>query len=150
MRFFTDEKYQNGSAFTEYESYCKSIWPQVPIGLRQISKDMLPSEFDSDMVYGLHDARIIKFECDEQANEIFIYFSIFDEEDNEYRLKGTYKDAKCILQPSVTFIGDDRDCDIMCHEVIYEKKRFSHTILFASGEELIIEFSTFELEVMKQ
>lgn len=148
MRFFTDEKFQNGSAFEEYESYCKSIWAKVPIGLRQISKDMLPSEFDSEMVYGLHDAKIVKFECNDRANEIVIYFLIFDDEDIERRLKGIYKDAKCIITPSQAFISDDKDSDIMCHEVTYDKEIFRHSILFACGEELSIEFLAFELEVV--
>lgn len=152
MRYFTDEKYQNGTAFFEYENYCKSIWLKVPLGIRQLCKGMLPDEFAADMMYELHDGRISKFEFNEKQYEVTIYYLIFDELDREHLLKANYKNAGCINLPQFISEGNSNEdcfCDIMCHEIfLTDDNMLHHTLLFASGAELVIEFSDFDLDVI--
>lgn len=149
MKYFNNEKYKNREGYLAYVEYCKSIWDIVPIGIKQISKGMLPDEFDFNIKYDLHDGRISEIEID--VNTINITYLIFDDEDKKHILKGIYKDAECINKPPHNFVDKDfnRRCDIMCNEIIYtENRKFRHSILYPSGEELIIEFSSFELNVL--
>ncbi len=149
MRYLNNEKYKNREGYLAYVEYCKSIWKVMPMGIKQICKGMLPNEFDSNIRYDLHDGRISKMEID--VDTIDITYLLFDEEDKKHILKGTYKDAKFLNKPSHNFIDNDfnRRCDIMCNEIIYvENGIFRHSILYPSGEELIIEFTSFELDVL--
>jgi hypothetical protein len=148
MLFFTDEKYQNGTAFCEYEAHCKSIWNDIPIGIHKLLKGMLPPDFDPDIIYGLHDGRINNVDLDKQKNEISIHFTIYDDLENASNIMGIYKDAEIIAPVSDYLINgyESPECDIMCHEItIRNDGNLCHTVLFAAGEELSIVFSSFEL-----
>lgn len=151
MRYFNNEKYKNREGYLAYVEYCRSIWGSIPLGIKQICKGMLPNEFDSNIRYDLHDGRISNVEVDADTDTINITYVLFDEEDKKHILKGAYKNAKFISKPSHNFVDNDfnRRCDIMCNEIIcLEDGRFRHSILYPSGEELIIEFTSFELNVL--
>ena len=145
MRFFNDRLDK------EYESFCRSIWDSVPLGLKLICKSMLPDGFDKEMRYCIHDGHIIKFEENKKTNDIELNLLIFDEYDSirkieeEHKLVLVYKNAKVIKKPQ-NCVGMQHDRDIMCHEISeYKEGRFIHSYLFPGGKELSIEFEGFEL-----
>ncbi|MCL6415171.1 hypothetical protein MIB92_05870 [Aestuariirhabdus sp. Z084] len=148
MKYFTDEKCEQNIAHTEYEDYCKSIWEDLPVTLKQISEGMLPESYFVGLeTVGLHDARIIDFA--ESSSRLCIELDT----DNRGGLRKvwlTYDSSNIIVRPSEEMLGKDIDnykSDVMCHEVeLGESGSFLHRLLFCSGEELEVQFSSIELE----
>jgi hypothetical protein len=74
MKFFTDKKYEQNNAHSEYETYCRAIWASLPDDLKRIQEGMLPEDLLIGLnCIGLHDATIIKF--DEFDQGIIIEFN---------------------------------------------------------------------------
>ena len=143
MKFFTDQKYDSGVALSEYETYCRANWDLIPIELKIISEGMLPE----DMLLGieqvsLHDARILTTKTDDSSVTLEL---ITDHEGGLRKVWLEYRESKMLKKPSSAVLDskkDDSDNDIMCHEIGLELNgRYTHALLFASGEELQIQFS---------
>ena len=41
MKFFTDEKFENNTSYSEYEMYCRANWELIPDELKIINEGML-------------------------------------------------------------------------------------------------------------
>jgi hypothetical protein len=151
MLFFTDENLNNGKAFIKYENYCKSNWYKMPLGLKHILKGMLSPSFDSTLQYDLHDGIFSNLQYTNLNKELILSVTIFDENDTEFKLTMIYKNSSINTQEYEQFINNDEDPskDIMGHEVVLENDIFIHTILFASGNELVIKFSQFDMRSEK-
>ena len=140
MKYFTDKKFQNGSAHQDYETYARSIWSDLTSDLKSIQGEMLPEDMFTETPYCLHDSLIFSHESNRDLK--FIIGTNHQEEWVQIEL--TYKDGiikKEVSKQRLTNKPTSPDNDIMCHEVTKEKYYFVHTILFASGEELEIQFS---------
>lgn len=139
----------NNSAQTEYAEYCRSIWDDLPPDLKTIHWGMLPDELTSGQSHvALHDGKIINFVS--TNNDLKIEFST----DHFGKLRKAwfhYIDAIILQIPNENVLGKqikNGDSDVMCHEI--EKTidgEWVHTLLFASGEELIIQFKDFSLKL---
>jgi len=142
MKYFTDEKYGNNTAHKDYEDYCRSIWTELPEELRSISEGMLPEDmFEGLESIGLHDSRIIHF------SEENGYLEIQLNTDNRGGLRKVwlkYSSPRITNLPSSSVLGEQPEhyhSDIMCHEIEKtDDARYSHSILFSSGDELTLDF----------
>jgi len=148
--FFTDEKYQNDTAWIEYEKYIRSIWKDLPYDLRMIHEGMLPEElFDKAKSVSLHDARITNYYFDKKLSVLSVVLNT-DYEGNLRKAFFEYYGAKIIqdVSPNRKGLGlDDYHSDIMCHELTKdEEDNFQHAIIFCSGEEFILRFSCFKMK----
>jgi len=147
MFYWTDEKLHNGTAHSDYEKYCQKIWKSLPSEFRTMHKGMLPEEFCDTLKYDMHDKRILGFVNSESCLKIS-YEMWSEEEDRPYKLHTEYLEHK-IIQDVSQFIKspqDHMDRDLACHEVaVLENNIFQHSILFVTGEELIISFKDFHL-----
>ena len=118
MKFFTEEKYQNGTSHSEYEKYCRSIWNELGNEIKCINTGMLPE----DMLEGLaaidlHDSKIIGF------NKTSSFLEIEFNTDNHGGLRKVWLKYLCpniVELPSNNVLGNNiehRDSDVMCHEI---------------------------------
>lgn len=148
MKYFTNEKYENNTAWLDYEAYCKSIWKDLPNDLKLINEGMLPeSMMNIKKSIGLHDGKITNFIFNKVSSKLNISVNT----DNQGALRQTeleYITAKVLQDVSSDRKGkniDDPDSDIVCHEIMHNNGVYIHMLLFASGEELIIEFQDFRM-----
>ena len=145
MKFFTDEKYQANTAASEYESHFLSIVGDLPLDLKRIQKDMILDEFLVADAISLHDSRFQSKAF--KGNDLFLTFGA--ELDAGYKIfQACYRNAIIIRDLKDFFFFDNEEepeSDIMCHEVFKLEARFSHSLLFASGDVFEVSFDNFEL-----
>ena len=150
MKFFTNEKFAKNTSHSEYEAYCREKWRLIPDELKIINKGMLPEE----MLLGLesiclHDARIISVKNKDNS----IIFELNTDNSGElHKVFLEYCESKIIVKPNENVLGskpEDPDSDIMCHEIGIESNgEYTHTVLFASEDELQINFSRLIVEFL--
>lgn len=144
MNYFTDTKFEDKTAYSDYIAYCNSIWDKLPNELKSIQKGMV----SNDMLNGLpmiefHDGKIVAFKKD--AKSIYIQLHT---NNNGYLRKVwlEYCFAEVLILPQSDVLGECID-DIMCHEItLFKDDEYIHTLLFASNEELSIRFKKLSLK----
>ena len=148
MKYFTDEKMQNHSAHREYEEYCKSIWNELPIDLKCIHWGMLSENLTAGQSkIALHDAKITSFEL--SATDLNVEFNT-DYNGGLRKAWFHYKKVLLMQIPNENVLGKKVNAnphgDVMCHEIEKaDNNEWIHTLLFASGEELVIRFKDFTM-----
>ncbi|MDP6634660.1 MAG: hypothetical protein QGG42_07175 [Phycisphaerae bacterium] len=144
MKYFTDDKCQSGEADSEYAAYCRSIWDLLPDSLKEIQDWQLPDDlchFDSKIC--LHDGKLRNMAHDSRRITAEIETDFYGA---SRRIFLSYGDAVVVQSVDVSMhngtatYGDD---DIMCTEITVCGDRYQQSLLFASGQELILEFSEF-------
>ncbi len=143
MHYFTDE---NDTGHSDYEQYCRSIWAELSPALKMIQGGMLPDDiFDVETVYWFHDGRILSYE---EGEDIVLKIG-FEHENDWKKINLVYKKAeitKLVNEQRLTNTPEEPNNDIMCHELIKINSGYTHSFLFASGEELQISFLDLEIK----
>ena len=148
MKFFTDKKLQNSTAHEEYEEYCETIWNDLPHDLKCIHGGMLSENLTAGQSHVmLHDARITSFELN--VTDLKVSFNT-DHNGGIRKVWFHYQYVLLIHLPSENVLGKKEianpQSDIMCHEIEQTaEKEWTHTLLFASSEELVIRFKDFSM-----
>ncbi|MAC53810.1 MAG: hypothetical protein CME31_14835 [Gimesia sp.] len=140
MRFFTDKKFQLGTAHNEYEQYWRDNYDRMPKLTLRLSAGMLPIKFiaeTNDPVF-LHDARI-------QSSTVIddiLSLTLHGDDDGGRRIINNQYDCNGFSIPEIpaALLANKPHCDLACHEFVIESDRINHQILFASGTELTIPF----------
>lgn len=144
MKYFTDKKLQDNTAYIDYENYCRSIWADLPNELKYLQGEMLPEDLVGNQSICLHDGRILNYENNNDLNQVNLTVGI-DHLGDWKTINIQYSDAKCVKcvpNKRLTDKSDSPDDDIMFHEITKgEDNDFLHSILFAGGEEIIINFN---------
>jgi len=142
MKYFTDEKFESNTAHSEYEEYCRAIWDKLPEELRMINGGMLPKEMMlGSSIIELHDATITDFQFN--GSDLVVHLNA-DNMGALRKVKLKYENAELVEKPKSEVLGgqpDHPDSDVMCHEIeLLSNCRYLHSLLFASNEELIVDF----------
>jgi hypothetical protein len=148
MNYFTNEKFADNTAYCDYIEYCRSIWNELPDELKSIQKNMVLDEMlDGLVMIEFHDGKIVDFRQDGEDLCIELNTNLHGALRKVW-LK--YHNATIIMLPKSNVLGEDIDnckSDIMCHEIeTIDTKAYTHTLLFASGEELLIQFKDISLK----
>ena len=146
MRFFTDENFEDGTAYKKYERYCRANWQYFPKELKVIQFGQLPEEMLSNLdKINLHDSRVLDFNQHRDTITIKLKVIFFD---TSKVVIFRYFNVKNSDIPDINLLGGDIEnpnSDLMRHEVHIDKNFFTHTILFASGKFLKIHFHKMEI-----
>lgn len=139
MQFFTDENCASRVAHEEYEAYWKQHASELPNALLLLNAGMRPQHWFTDHAEAicLHDSRI------RNAGRIGDDWRVVFEGgyDNPRRVTVCYRAVSTVPHIPLVLSSDAGPADLMCHETtLGVDRRFRHAMLFASGDEVIVEF----------